>query len=63
MPNDAISVSELDELDDDDLTEEDIMLMTDTVPIFSFAEKEFCLAKIDNIKDKKYNETCLISLF
>lgn len=56
MPSDGIYVSNLDELDDDDLTEEDLMIMTDTVPIFSFAEKEFLLAEIDNIKDKKYNK-------
>ena len=52
------SVSGLYELDHEDLTDEEFMLMTDVVPIFSFLDKRFFKASVDNIKEIQYNEDC-----
>lgn len=54
----SISVSSLDELDHEDLSDEEFMLMTDVAPIFSFLDKTFFKASVDNIKDIQYNEDC-----
>ena len=52
------SVSSLYELDHEDLTDVEFMLMTDVVPIFTFLDKRFFKASVDNIKEIQYNEDC-----
>lgn len=55
-PGRAISVSVSKNYLNGVVVDEDFMLMTNTVPIFSLSHKEFFRASIDDIEDIHYDE-------
>ncbi|KAI5780006.1 P-loop containing nucleoside triphosphate hydrolase protein [Geopyxis carbonaria] len=56
-PDSAINVHSIkDKLVNGELTEEQLMLCTDRIPIFSFQDKEFYITSIDKVSDIVFNE-------